>query len=53
MTAAGAARFRAARKVWEEAQTKFETAFGVKRARDLRTLLDEIATEDKIATIEA
>ena len=53
LTAAGAARFRAARKAWEEAQTQFETTFGVKRDKDLRALLQEIATEEKIATIEA
>jgi DNA-binding MarR family transcriptional regulator len=53
LTAAGATRFRAARKAWEEAQAQFETAFGVKRAMDLRALLHEIATEEKIATIEA
>ena len=53
LTAAGAARFRAARKAWEEAQAQFETAFGIKRAKDLRTLLHEIATEEKIATVDA
>ena len=53
LTAAGAARFRAARKGWQEAQAQFETAFGVKRARELRALLHEIATEEEIATVEA
>ena len=53
LTRAGTARVRSARKSWEEAQAQFEEAFGVKRAKDLRTLLHEIATEEKIATAEA
>jgi DNA-binding MarR family transcriptional regulator len=53
LTAAGAALQRAARKDWDAAQVQFETAFGAKRARDLRGLLHEIATEEKIAATEA
>jgi DNA-binding MarR family transcriptional regulator len=53
LTGAGAARLRAARKNWEEAQAQFETVFGVKRAKELRALLHEIATEEQIATAEA
>ena len=53
LTSAGAARVRAARKGWEEAQAEFEKVFGAKRAKDLRALLHEIATEEKIATAEA
>jgi DNA-binding MarR family transcriptional regulator len=53
LTGTGAARLRAARKNWEEAQAQFETVFGVKRARELRALLHEIATEEQIATVEA
>ncbi len=53
LTGAGAARLRAARKNWEEAQAQFETVFGVKRAKELRALLHEIATEEQIATVEA
>jgi DNA-binding MarR family transcriptional regulator len=53
LTSAGAARLRTARKAWDEAQAQFETAFGAKQAKDLRTLLHEIATEEKIAAAEA
>jgi DNA-binding MarR family transcriptional regulator len=53
LTGAGAARLRAARKNWEEAQAQFETVFGVKRAKELRALLHEIATEEQIATVAA
>jgi DNA-binding MarR family transcriptional regulator len=49
LTAAGVARFRAGRKGWEKAQARFETAFGVKRARELRTLLHTVATDEKTA----
>jgi DNA-binding MarR family transcriptional regulator len=52
LTDAGAARVRSARKGWEEAQAQFESAFGVKRAKELRALLHEVATEQKIATAE-
>ncbi len=44
---------RSARKGWDEAQAQFENAFGIKRAKELRALLHEIATEPKIATSEA
>ncbi len=53
LTGEGAARFRSALKGWQEAQAQFETAFGVKRAKELRALLHEIATEEEIATVEA
>jgi DNA-binding MarR family transcriptional regulator len=53
VTGEGSARFRSALKGWQEAQAQFETAFGVKRAKELRALLHEIATEEEIATIEA
>jgi DNA-binding MarR family transcriptional regulator len=53
LTGAGAARLRSARKNWEEAQAQFETVFGVKRAKELRALLHEIATEEQIAAVEA
>ena len=53
LTGEGSARFRSALKGWQEAQAQFETAFGVKRAKELRTLLHEIATEEEIATVEA
>jgi DNA-binding MarR family transcriptional regulator len=53
LTSAGAARLRSARNGWEEAQAQFEKTFGVKRAKELRKLLHEIATEQKIASAEA
>jgi DNA-binding MarR family transcriptional regulator len=46
LTASGAARFRAAVKGWREAQARFETNFGAVRARQLRTLLQEVATSE-------
>jgi DNA-binding MarR family transcriptional regulator len=52
LTSSGTARIRSARKAWDEAQAQFESAFGIKRAKELRALLHEIATEQKIATGE-
>lgn len=43
LTTAGIARVRVARRGWEMAQAEFESAFGAKRARTLRTLLHEVA----------
>ena len=40
--------FRAAAKDWREAQTRFEAAFGGKRAKALRALLHEVATNKEI-----
>jgi DNA-binding MarR family transcriptional regulator len=48
LTKAGAARFRAAAKDWRQAQTRFEAAFGGKRAKALRALLHEVATNKEI-----
>jgi DNA-binding MarR family transcriptional regulator len=53
LTAEGVVRCRAARKDWDLAQAQFEMAFGAKRAKALRALLHEIATEEKIAVAEA
>jgi DNA-binding MarR family transcriptional regulator len=50
LTGAGVARFHAGRKVWQEAQTRFEAAFGAKRAKELRTQLHTIATNEQTAT---
>jgi len=47
LTSAGAARFRAALDAWREAQLRFETSFGVKRAKELRALLHEVATNEQ------
>ena len=49
LTGAGATRFRSARKGWEAAQAQFETAFGTKRAKELRGLLHEVATDERTA----
>ncbi len=44
LTRAGVARFRAGRKAWRAAQARFETGFGVQRAKELRALLQQAAT---------
>src|ERR1700679_2341964 len=49
LTDAGAARIRGAMKAWREAQARFETAFGAKRAKELRALLHEVATNERTA----
>jgi len=46
LTKAGEERFQAARKKWSAAQAQFETAFGAKRAADLRTLLRVIVASE-------
>ena len=46
VTAAGAARLRAAAKRWAEAQTRFEAVFGEKRTAELRAILHAVATSD-------
>jgi DNA-binding MarR family transcriptional regulator len=43
LTEAGAARLRAARAGWTQAQKDFETAFGRRRATQLRSLLHAVA----------
>jgi len=53
LTDTGTARFRAALKAWREAQARFETAFGAKRAKELRGLLHEVATNERTATVAA
>ena len=37
---------RAAASAWTEAQSRFEEAFGRKRAADLRTILNEVVASD-------
>ena len=44
LTRAGAERLRVARKLWSEAQTQFETAFGPGRASTLRSELRAVAS---------
>lgn len=43
---AGAARLRAGRAGWAEAQARFETVFGAKRSAELRALLHAAAASD-------
>ena len=54
LTAAGRARLRAGAKCWVQAQAGFEAAFGDKRARELRALLQAVtASELAAVSIEA
>jgi DNA-binding MarR family transcriptional regulator len=46
LTKAGAERVRAARKLWVEAQTHFEKAFGAERASTLRNELRTVAASE-------
>ena len=46
LTGAGAARLKAAARIWERAQTQFATAFGSKRTVELRALLREISATE-------
>jgi DNA-binding MarR family transcriptional regulator len=46
LTAAGAARLRAARQGWVDAQTQFDRVFGAERAAALRDLLREVTASD-------
>jgi DNA-binding MarR family transcriptional regulator len=46
LTETGAARLRAARSAWNEAQTRFDAAFGGRRAAGLRAILHSVTTTD-------
>jgi len=46
LTRAGVARFQAAHKGWARAQARFERAFGQKRAKALRTLLEDVTSRE-------
>ena len=46
LTKAGAERLRIARKLWSEAQSQFEAAFGSDRATTLRSELRAVALSD-------
>jgi DNA-binding MarR family transcriptional regulator len=46
LTKAGAARLRAARAGWTQAQVRFEAAFGGRRAAGLRALLQAVTATD-------
>ena len=46
LTRSGLARFQAAQKGWTKAQAKFEHAFGQRRAKALRTLLEDVTSRE-------
>ena len=46
LTPSGTDRFRAAEKVWTKAQANFEQAFGQRRAKALRMLLEDAASRE-------
>lgn len=46
LTDAGAARLRAAVKLWAQAQRQFKAAFGAERTMDLRALLHAVAASE-------
>ena len=50
LTAAGAARLRAARRGWAVAQQRFDEVFGAKRAAALRDLLREVTASEFAST---
>jgi DNA-binding MarR family transcriptional regulator len=49
LTPAGEARFQAALKGWTKAQARFERVFGARRAKALRTLLENVASRELAA----
>jgi DNA-binding MarR family transcriptional regulator len=46
LTRAGEQRFRAARKGWAAAQARFESAYGMKRAAELRGMLRAVVASE-------
>jgi DNA-binding MarR family transcriptional regulator len=52
VTRKGSGRLTVAGKLWEEAQTRFEEAFGAERARDLRTLLHGVSATELGVSLE-
>jgi DNA-binding MarR family transcriptional regulator len=46
LTRAGVERFQTAQKGWSKAQAEFERTFGTKRAKALRTLLEDVTSRD-------
>ena len=48
LTPSGLARFEAAQKGWTKAQARFEHTFGVRRAKALRVLLEDVASRQLI-----
>ena len=49
LTASGASQLREAMKAWSQAQARFETVFGIKRAKELRSLLGEVTAHELAA----
>ena len=49
LTRAGVERFQAAQKGWTKAQAQFERAYGAKRAKALRTLLEDVTSRELAA----
>jgi DNA-binding MarR family transcriptional regulator len=50
LTASGSERLRTAFAGWREAQARFEQTFGIERARELRGLLHDVATQSALAS---
>src|SRR6204780_3915370 len=48
LTRAGQERFAAAQKGWTKAQAQFERTYGTKRAKALRTLLEDVASRELV-----
>jgi DNA-binding MarR family transcriptional regulator len=46
LTPVGSARFEMAQKAWTKAQADFEREFGVRRAKALRVLLEDVASRE-------
>ncbi|HEV2676139.1 MAG TPA: MarR family winged helix-turn-helix transcriptional regulator [Aliidongia sp.] len=53
LTASGEAKLEESLALWDDAQRRFETAFGPDRARDLRATLALIASSDFALAFEA
>jgi DNA-binding MarR family transcriptional regulator len=49
LTPSGLARFETAQKGWTRAQANFERTFGVRRAKALRMLLEDVASRELTA----
>ena len=49
LTPSGTARFQTAQKAWTKAQENFEQAFGQRRAKALRVLLEDVALRELTA----
>jgi DNA-binding MarR family transcriptional regulator len=51
LTSSGVARWRAGSKAWAEAQTHFESIFGVKQAKVLRDMLADVTSHELAASV--